>query len=206
MFHRGSRRSLSVTVRIHISWGRLKQMTRQQRTECGERSAPHLLSRNILNTMRLAASFAARSGLELTPGAAPAARMGNAPRQRAWRSANPSFVPSASTTTVPYQPGSISHAPPGAGPGPTFFGTDMRIGLPFDEGRIVNDERCTHRTTIWCPPCGLSHKLQRDGREYVKRILTSPSSSCLGVAASSQRSPPPRVQYQCDRLDCPLYG
>lgn len=112
------------------------------------RTNTHLLSLRILKTFRLSISRAVRSGLTLRLAAAPIALIGNAPRQRSWRSARPSFVPSASTTTVPYQPGSTSHAPPGPGPGPTNFGTEMRSGFPPEGGRIVNDERCTQRTTM----------------------------------------------------------
>lgn len=66
-----------------------------------------------------------------------------------------SFVLSVSTTTVPYQLGSTTHAPPGPGPGPTLGGTWMRIGLPGAGGRIVNFDRLIHRTTVWWLPCGL---------------------------------------------------
>lgn len=93
------------------------------------------------------------------------ARTGNAPRQRSCKSARPSFVPSASTTTVPNQPGSTSQVPPGLGPGPTLFGTEIRSGLPLEEGRMLNEDRWTHRTTMWCPPCGLEICLIRSTLE-----------------------------------------
>ena len=71
--------------------------------------------------------------------------------QRSCKSARPSFVPSASTTTVPYQPGSMNKS---------VCGMDIRAGgirvrfgpylaaIGAGGGRMRKDERWTQRTTL----------------------------------------------------------
>ena len=90
----------------------------------------HLRSRSTRHTIR-----------SLSPGGgATSPALGwNTPRQRARRSARPSFVPSASTTTVPRQPGSTTRR--------SLLGSII-MGAPPGGGRMVNEERLTHRTTV----------------------------------------------------------
>lgn len=113
----------------------------------------HLFSRRILNTFL--ASFAS---FVIVVG--PPARGGNAPGHRSCRSASDSFVPSVSTTIVPYHPGSTKRpgdsgigirAGDGGRRGP-LEDIDMRC---FEGARMTKEERCTQRTTLWMLPCGL---------------------------------------------------
>lgn len=79
-------------------------------------------------------------------------RCGYAPLQRSRRSARPSLVPSVSTTTFPYQLGSITQAPVGEGPGPAVLGIGNRTDMVPGAGRMVKEERFTQRTTVCLPP------------------------------------------------------
>ncbi len=107
----------------------------------------HLRSRSTRHTIR-----------SLSPGggATSPARGWNTPRQRAWRSASPSLVPSASTITVPRQLGSTRRR--------SLLGS-MITGAPPGGGKIVNEERWTHRTTVWYAPSGLQCKFVDKGSE-----------------------------------------
>src|SRR6266576_4686210 len=96
-----------------------------------------LLSLRILNTLRASAA----GFIPIWP-ATPLARGGNAPGPHlSCKSASDSFVPSVSTITVPYHPGSTKS--------PRVSGTRIREDpWILGGGRMRNEERLTQRTTL----------------------------------------------------------
>lgn len=124
---------------------------------------------------------------------------GNAPGpHRSWRSASASFVPSVSTTMTPYHPWSTKRLfESGIGIRPVEDGplVPFRYLWAPLEGRMVKEDRCTQRTTLWYAPWGLDcintfnmtkvHIPSEKLSQTHVSVLTRSWSSCKFIAISS---------------------
>ena len=124
-----------------------KQKQNQDQKKKKKKEATNLFSLKIRNTFR----FSICACVTWSP-FTPLARGGNAPGPHlSCKSANASFVPSVSTTMVPYHPGSMKRLLL-SGIGMRPFGGGPRVWLLYRcgprDGRMENEERCTQRTTL----------------------------------------------------------